>query len=143
MSRLGDIYTAMGTVIDGVSSVVKVFDRPPEVGPKDANLPCAIPEMPEPGEIEWSVSFDSRHHLVPWVVLVARGTDLSTVFDVVAPVYEDVTAAFQTHQQLGTEYVRSCVPVSYDLGAYQMYDDTFLGCRIVFRVKEKRAVSFS
>lgn len=142
MSRLGDIYTAMAAVFNGVTSVGIGYPRPAEVSPPNANLPAAMPRMPEPGEITWGASHDSRVHTIPWVILVARGTDLSTLLDVVAPVFEDVLVAFQTNQRLGLSYVYSCAPTAYTMDGYQMYDDSFLGCEITFAVKEKTAVSF-
>lgn len=143
MSHIGDIYTAMAAVFNGVSSVGVGYTRPPEVGPKDANLPAAVPDMPEPSEITWGASHDSRVHQLPWVLLVKRDGDLSTSLDVVAPVLEDVLTAFQTNQRLGLSYVYSCTPTGYEIGGYQYGDNSYIGARIMFAVKEKTAVTFS
>lgn len=142
-SHIDAIYTAMAAVFNGVSSVGVGYTRPPEVGPADADLPAAVPEMPGEAEIVWGISHDARTHVIPWTILVARGGNLATVLDVVAPVLEDVLTAFQTNQRLGLSYVYSVLPVTYDIGDYQFMDDSFIGARIVFQVKEKTAVSFS
>ena len=143
MSRIGDIYTAMAAVFNGVSSVGIPYSRPPEVAPNNANLPAAIPEMPEPSEITWGTSHDSRVHQVPWTVLVARDGNLSASLDVIAPVLEAILTAFQTNQRLGLSYVYSCTPTSYEIGGYQFMDNSYIGARVMFAVKEKSAVSFS
>lgn len=142
-SHIGDIYTAMAAVFNGVSSVGIGYARPPEIAPPSANLPAAIPEMPEPGEITWGASHDSRMHVLPWVVLVARDGDLSGSLDTVAPVLEDVLTAFRSNQRLSLSYVYECVPTSYEIGGYQYLDSSYIGARVVFTVKEKTAVSFS
>lgn len=143
MSHLGDIITAMATVIGAVSSVDIAYSRPIEVGPPDANLPAAYPEVPEPGEITWGTSHDSRVHQIPWVILVDRASNLATQLDVVAPVMEDVLTAFQTNQRLGLSYVYSCTPTGYEITGYQHGDNSYFAARIMFAVKEKTAVSFS
>ena len=143
MSRIGDIYTAMAAVFNGVTSVGVGYPRPVEVSIKDANLPAAVPEMVEPSDITWGTSHDSRIHQIPWVILVARGGDVSTQLDVVAPVLEDCLAAFQTNQRLGLSYVYSCQPTGYEIGGYQHMDSSYIGARVMFAVKEKTAVTFS
>lgn len=142
-SHLESIYDAMAAVFNGVTSIGKGFTRPAEAAPADANLPAAFPEMPEPSEIVWGTSHDSRDHIIPWTILVARGSDLSTQLGVVAPVMEDVLTAFQTNQRLGLTYVYSCVPTGYEILGFSVADSPYIGARIVFKVKEKTGIQFS
>jgi hypothetical protein len=138
MSRIGDIRTALASVITAANGVKTVNPYPPEQVTTNGTVWI--------GFFDDAVTFSNRElHLytVPVAVIVNRNARLGQALKDTEPVIDTILAQIRVHQKLGLNDVMRTEVTRVRQGTIKVGDVDFVGFEITLVIKESFGATLS